>query len=596
MRIACMLLTSSLLCLGACGRSGTATAEVAADLILYNASVYTLAWDDPSGDGTPAQGAPYEGNAWHPDARAVAIRGDRIAYVGGNAKALALAGEHTQRIDLRGATLLPGLVDSHTHVFNLGAALSRVNLRDVASEVEAVTLIAERAADVPVGQWIVGQGWDEGAWADRYPNKRLLSEAVPNHPVFMRSLHSFAGWVNQAALDRLGITGNTEVPSGGEMHLGEDGEPTGLFLNRAVPLVEDAIPPASRTERTRQVMNALCQMTVDGYVTVHDAGISAEELAILEELEAQGRLPLRVYAMLSAREEALSREWLGRGPQTHSTPEQRLVVRSIKAFYDGALGSRGARLLADYADRPGHRGVSGREYGFDQALVAELMRAGFQVGVHAIGDAGNRETLNFFERVISSSPVAAQGRHRIEHAQVLHPQDLPRLATLGVIASMEPPHAVEDKTWAEARLGPRRIRGAYAWRSLRASGAHLVFNADNPGSDHNIFYGLHAAVTRRDKARKPPGGWYPEQRLTMDETLRAYSRWAAYASFREDDTGLLAIGRWADLTALTIDPFQVADTDPGGLLRGEVRLTVVGGEVAYDSMSPASRVCAANAR
>lgn len=296
--------------------------------------------------------------------------------------------------------------------------------------------------------------------------------------------------------------------------------------------------------------------------------------------------------MLSARDVDLSREWLARGPHTEAQVQRPLVVRSIKAFYDGALGSRGARLLADYADRPGHRGVGGREYGFDQALVGELMAAGFQVGVHAIGDAGNRETLNFFARVIEQTPDASNGRHRIEHAQVLHPQDLPRLAQLGVIASMEPPHAVEDKAWAEARLGPKRIRGAYAWRSLRESGAALTFNADNPGSDHNIFYGLHAAVTRRDRSRQPPQGWYAEQRVNMDEALRAYTRWAAYAAFREAHTGVIAIGRWADLTALSIDPFVVADTAPGALLDGRVHPTVVNGEIRFIEKRPGAGPCA----
>ncbi len=589
MRTTLLLITSLTLLLTACevpqepgDTDETSSPAPVADLILHNARVYTLAWDDPAGDGTPAANAPYDdGDGWRPDAQAVAVRGETIVYVGNDEEALTLAGPDTQRIDLQGATLLPGLVDSHTHVFNLGAALSRVNLRDVESEAEAVALVAERAALTPAGEWIIGQGWDEGAWADRYPDKRLLTEAVPDHPVFMRSLHSFAGWVNQAALDRLGITADTPVPSGGEMGYGEDGQPNGMFLNRAVPLVEDEIPPPSRSERTRQVSVALCQMAMDGYVTVHDAGINGEELEILQALEEAQRLPVRFYAMLSARDEPLSREWLARGPHTDAEVARRLVVRSIKAFYDGALGSRGARLLADYADRPGHRGVSGSEYGFDQALVAELMAAGFQVGVHAIGDAGNRETLNFFERVITESPDAARGRHRIEHAQVLHPQDLPRLARLGVIASMEPPHAVEDKTWAEARLGPQRIKGAYAWRSLRESGATLIFNADNPGSDHNIFYGLHAAVTRRDKALEPPDGWYPEQRMTMDETLRAYSRWAAYAAFREDHTGIIAEGRWADLTALSIDPFVTADTRAGQLFDGSIRLTMVGGELVY---------------
>jgi predicted amidohydrolase YtcJ len=257
------------------------------------------------------------------------------------------------------------------------------------------------------------------------------------------------------------------------------------------------------------------------------------------------------------------------------------VTRSVKAYYDGALGSRGARLLDDYADRPGHRGISGAGYGFDAALGAEAMKAGFQIGVHAIGDAGNREVFDFFETNFKASPGSAGNRHRIEHAQVIAPADMPRFARLGVIASMEPPHAVEDKTWAEERLGPQRIHGAYAWRTLRQNGARLTFNADNPGSDHSIFYGLHAAITRRDKQSQPEGGWYPDQRLTIEETVRAYTSWSAYAAFRENETGIIAKGRWADLTVMDIDPFALAGTTPERILAGRIVLTVVNGRIVY---------------
>ncbi len=258
-------------------------------------------------------------------------------------------------------------------------------------------------------------------------------------------------------------------------------------------------------------------------------------------------------------------------------------MRSVKAYYDAALGSRGARLLADYSDLPGHRGTSGDEYGFDQRLVAEMMKGGFQVGVHAIGDAGNRETLDFFERVVAEDPATRFERHRIEHAQVLHPDDFARLAPLGVIASMEPPHAVEDKTWAEERLGPERIRGAYAWRTLRRAGARLTFNSDLSGSDHSIFYGLHAAITRRDKHRRPAGGWYPEQAMTPEEALRGYTVWSAYAAHWEERTGILAPGRWADVTVMDIDPLNLGETDPGALLDGEIVATIVAGEVVYSA-------------
>ena len=209
------------------------------------------------------------------------------------------------------------------------------------------------------------------------------------------------------------------------------------------------------------------------------------------------------------------------------------------------------------------------------------MKAGFQLGIHAIGDAGNREVLDFIEQVETANPGTAGNRHRIEHAQVVSPQDQPRFAGLGVIASMEPPHAVEDMAWAEQRLGPQRILGAYAWRTLRLQGARLTFNADNPGSDHSIFYGLHAAITRRDKALQPPGGWYPQQCLTIEEAIRAYTSWSAYAAFRERETGIIDEGRWADLTVMDIDPFVLAGTAPGKILQGRIVLTVVNGRIAY---------------
>jgi len=260
-----------------------------------------------------------------------------------------------------------------------------------------------------------------------------------------------------------------------------------------------------------------------------------------------------------------------------------LVTRSVKAYYDGALGSRGARLLEDYTDKAGHRGISGDGYGFNQKLNADIMQAGFQVGIHAIGDAGNRESLDILESVFTSSPGTQANRHRIEHAQIVHPDDIPRLGKLGIIASMEPPHAMEDKTWAEERLGKDRMSGAYAWRSLRQANTKLTFNADNPGSDHNIFYGLHSAITRQDKKLQPDGGWYPEQKMTAEEAIRAYTNWSAYAAFRENQTGIIAQGRWADLTVMDIDPFVLADENPAAILDGKILMTIVRGQVLSNS-------------
>ena len=489
-------------------------------------------------------------------------------------------GDSTRVVDLAGATVIPGLVDSHTHVFGLGALLDQVNLVGVETEEEAVALIAERAKSVPKGEWIVGRGWDEGAWANRYPDKALLTTRVPDHPVFMDSLHGFAGWGNQKALDEAGISVESAVPVGGEMRLGDDGEPSGLFLNQAVQMLSSAVPEPSAETLAKQLLLGLNQMAADGFTAVHDAGLDSRQMRVLEELEADGRLPIRVYAMLSLRDEELIRRWIEKGPDTDS--DSMLVTRTVKAYYDGALGSRGARLLYDYADQPGHRGVSGGNYGFDQALNAEAMKAGFQVAIHAIGDAGNREALDILEAVFEDAPSTRNYRHRIEHAQVIHPDDIPRLGQLGIIASMEPPHAMEDKTWAEERLGPERILGAYAWRSLRESGADLTFNSDNPGSDHNIFYGLHSAITRQDKNQQPEGGWYPDQRMSSEEAIRGYTNWSAYASFREDETGIIEEGRWADLTVMDIDPFVLADESPGDILNGRILMTIVNGNIVFE--------------
>ena len=513
------------------------------------------------------------------DAEAVAIADGIILAVGDNQTVATHSGPNTTTIDLRGATLIPGLVESHTHVFELGKKLEQVDLVGADTEAEAVARVAERAKSVPKGEWIIGHGWDEGAWANNYPNKTMLSSELPDHPVLMQSLHGFAVWGNDSALREAGIAAETPTPVGGEIRRDANGEPTGLFLNRATELLRRAVPVPADEDLRRQLLLALQQMATDGYVAVHEAGVTEQQMRVLESLEAQGELPLRFYAMLSLREPKLIEKWIARGPDLGHAAERKkmLVARAVKAYFDGALGSRGARLIDDYADKPGHRGISGAGYAFDTELAQRVIQAGFQIAIHAIGDAGNRATLDLIE----SNQKSPSERHRIEHAQVIHPEDIPRFAELGVIASMQPPHAVEDMTWAEERLGPERIKGAYAWRALRNASADVIFNADNPGSDHSIFYGLHAAVTRRNKERQPEKGWYADQALTMSETLRAYTTWAAKASFAESVTGQIKPGMWADFTVLDIDPIALALDAPEKLLGGNVLMTLVNGELVF---------------
>ena len=562
--------------LGACTR--TPPAATGPELVLVNAHVYTMAWPEPSREGMPSPPAPYDtASGWHHDATAVVVREGRIAYVGSDSGARALGGNGTRVIDLAGATQLPGFVDAHTHVAELGQSLDRVTLTGLATEAEAVERIVERARTVPKGEWIVGVGWDEGAWANHYPDRRLLSAQVPEHPVVMRGLHGFAAWANDLALQKAGITRNTVAPTGGEIRTDANGEPTGLVLNRAVPLLDDAVPVPSPAQRDAQVLRALHVMADAGFTGVHEAGVAPDVLASFERLAAADSLPVRVYAMLSGRDTALIRRWITRGPFVSANGS--LVVTSVKAYFDGALGSRGAQLLADYADRPGHRGISGGAYGFNRTVVGDAMSAGFQVGIHAIGDAGNRATLDFIDSVMRAAPKARGLRHRVEHAQVVSPADMPRFAALGAIASVQPPHAVEDKGWSEQRLGAQRIAGAYAWRSLRRAGAPLVFSSDLPGSGWSLFYGLHSAITRQDTTAAPPNGWYPEQRMTAEEAVRGYTSWSAFAGFDEPHAGAITVGRRADFTVLDVDPFRT--TAPAELLRGQVRLTVSRGRISY---------------
>jgi predicted amidohydrolase YtcJ len=308
---------------------------------------------------------------------------------------------------------------------------------------------------------------------------------------------------------------------------------------------------------------------------VQEAGANTAVMNALDMMRGVAQPPLRVDAMLAARDPALLDEWIKRGPDTDDGDH--LVVRSVKAFYDGAMGSRGAFFLDDYSDRPGHRGTGGADYGFDAQRMAAMAKAGFQLVVHAIGDRANRETLDLFERL-----HLRDARPRIEHAQVVNTSDMPRFASLGVIASMQPSHAVEDMPWAETRIGPERIKGAYAWRSLRRAGAQLTFNSDLPATDYNIFYGLHSAITRQDKHGEPSEGWRTVESVTIEEAIRGWTTWAARATFQETNAGVLAAGRRADLTVMDVDPFQLAASDPHRLLEGKIVATYVNGRAIVE--------------
>ena len=555
------------------------TIDVAAEKIFHNGHIYTLNWPDPDGDGTPSIDAPFQNNQWQTDADVIVTGGGKIIAVGDKSLLTEYQSDTVEIIDLNGATLLPGFIDSHTHLVELGKLLHVVDLTGVQTPGEALERIKTFAADIKPGEWIIGRGWDEGAWANNYPDKSLLDGAYPNNPIYLQSLHSFAVWANSRAFEMAGITKDTQPPVGGEIRRDESGEPTGILLNRATILFANVLPKPDQTTYANWFHDAMKQMNKDGFVAVHEAGVDMLMMNALEQLQEQDMLSVRTYAMISARDADIVDKSLIKGPTFD--PNGFLDVVSVKAYYDGALGSRGARLLEDYSDMEGHRGLSGSNYGFNQDRVNALIKAGFQIGVHAIGDAGNRETLEYFAQQIQDDPNIRNNRHRIEHAQVVHPDDFKLFNELGLIASMEPPHAVEDMRWAQARLGPDRIKGAYAWRTFRQTGVPIAFNSDLPGSSHSIFYGLHASITRRNMQKEPMTGWYPEQAVTIEEAIRGYTIWSAYAGFREQESGSIEVGKWADFTVLDIDPFKLGLTDPAAILGGQVLMTVLDGEIVF---------------
>jgi len=536
-----------------------APAKPSADLLILNSHIVTM-------------------DAKHLTATALVIQGNRIVWVGDTAEAQKRFPE-TRAIDLHGATVLPGINDAHTHLIELGKSLVRLNLKDVATGQEAVERVKQRISSAAPNEWILGWGWDEGKWASHYPDNQALSDVSPNNPVYLVGLHTFAAWANKRALQLVGITKDTKDPPNGRILRDEKtGEPTGILLNHAQDLVETQIPPMT-LEQTKQALEVAAQECVRyGLTSVQEAKVSPLMVDAFRELIRENRLPLRVYAMLDGADPALVSQWLQRGPEID--PNHRLTIRAFKLFADGALGSRGAALLEPYSDSPQSKGTFTTPEPEVYNLSRKSLQRGFQVCTHAIGDAANRIVLDAYAHALSDVPQAHDPRLRIEHAQVLSSEDIPRFAKLGIIPSMQPVHATSDMGWAEQRLGPQRIKGAYAWRSLLQTGVHLPLSSDFPGETLNPFYGIYAAITRQDPQGNPPGGWYPEQRLTLEEALRGYTVEAAYAEFEEQAKGSIEPGKLADFIVISQD---ITSLPAKEILAIRVLKTFVGGNLVFDA-------------
>jgi len=480
-----------------------------------------------------------------------------------------------QTLDGKGQTLLPGLIDGHGHVLGLGQNLNQVDLRTSGSEAQAVAQVAAFAKNHTEAQWVLGRGWNQVLWPNQqFPAKTLLDESIADRPVWLSRIDGHAGWANSKALAIAGISKATIDPPGGEIIRDADGNPTGVLIDNAMDLLTPHIPQPSQAELTSALSAAFDHLLSLGITSVHDAGIDAATLASYQQLKAEKKLPVRIYAMLSATDPKLA-EWLKAGPILD--PDDQFIARSVKVYGDGALGSRGAALLSAYTDKPGQKGLLVTQPDKLTAVMKLTIAAGFQTNVHAIGDLANRLVLDRFEQ-LATEEQRLSGRHRIEHAQIVAPSDIPRFAKLHVLPSMQPTHATSDKNMAQARLGIARLRGAYAWKTFTDQGSRIVGGSDFPVELPNPFFGIHAAVTRQDQQNQPVGGWLPEQRLTLTQALKAFTQDAAYGAFQEQRLGSLEPGQWADFILVDRDIYQIP---PEQLWQTKVQQSWVAGQKKY---------------
>lgn len=538
-------------------------APVAADLIVTAERIYTV---EP--------GAAY--------VRAIAIHGGKFVYAGTRHGAERFRGPKTRVMEFAGAFIYPGLADAHAHLSGLGAALERVRLEDTRTYEEVIARVVESAAALPRGEWVLGRGWDQTRWPVKdFPDAEALSRAVPNHPVAISRVDGHAVLANARAMELAGITAATPDPAGGRIVRDASGRPTGVFIDNAQNLIYRVVPLTTREQVRRHLTAAVNEVHRWGLTSVHDAGESRASIDLIESMAAQGDFDLRTYVMISADPIDVP-HYFRRGP-VNGAHGDRIWIRSVKVYADGALGSRGAALLAPYSDDPYNTGLLVTPVDRIQELVHSALRAGFQVATHAIGDRGSRIALDAYEAGFRRAPTRDH-RFRVEHAQVVALADIPRFARLGVIPSMQASHQRSDMRWAEQRVGPRRIRGAYAWKSFLNSGVVVPNGSDFPVEPVNPLVSFYSAVTRQDETGHPPGGWYPAQRMTRTEALKAMTMWPAFAAFQEKLIGSIKPGKLADFTILDRDIMTVATNE---ILSATVVATFVGGRPVYSRAAAA---------
>lgn len=566
----CYTFTLLLLFFSSCSETPKETAT----MLVYGGTIYTV-------DSTSTT------------VQAVAIKDNKILYAGNLSEAEKYKTEKTKVLDLKGKTMTPGFIEGHGHFMGLGYNELNLDLMNTTSYQAIVDAVAERVKTAKPGEWIIGRGWHQSKW-DSMPSEivhgfqthHLLSEVSPNNPVYLRHASGHAGFANAkameiAGLNELALDGIKKYDvEGGEVLVDALGRPTGVFNERAQTLITQHIPEKTLESDKKAFELAIKACHKNGITSFHDAGIPKETIALYEQMKAEGKMNIRIYAMLTGWDRDLLNEWYKKGIMIDD--DHLFTIRSIKLNCDGALGSRGAWLLEPYTDRPGHFGHETLPMEFVRETAIHGLKNGFQVCSHAIGDRANREILDRYEIAFESLPNATKDhRFRIEHAQHLHPEDIPRFAKLNVIPAMQAVHMSSDRPWAIDRLGEKRIKeGAYMWQSLLQSGVPIVNGTDVPVEPINPIASFYASVSRKTLKGTPEGGYEPDQKMNRAQALKSYTLDAAYGAFEEDIKGSITVGKLADFTIFNQDIMTIAEDK---ILDTKVAMTIFNGKVVFNS-------------
>jgi hypothetical protein len=514
----------------------------------------------------------------NPTAEAVAVRDGRIVEIGKSE--VILSKYIAPRVeDLKGACVLPGFIDAHLHMNGLGRRVMELNLVGTRSYEEILQMVDAKVRSAPKNEWILGRGWDQNDWAVKeFPTAEKLNTVSGNYYALLKRIDGHAVLVNQKVLDAAGITRHTRDPVGGSILRDASGNPTGVLVDNAIMLLDRIKPLPTREDDSLALEAAMESCLQAGLTSVHDAGVGPAKIDLYKSMSRANKLKTRIYAMIDGSDTLLLNEHLNKYRDTTDL-NRYLKISSIKLYADGALGSYGAALLQPYSDNPKTSGLAVTSREEIERITEKALEKGYQVCVHAIGDRGNRMALDAFEKaLLHTKTYGLDKRLRIEHAQVVNEFDIPRFAKLGVIASMQPTHCTSDMYWAESRVGPERIKGAYAWRTFMEHGVVICNGSDAPVESNDPLWGIYAAVSRQDRSGFPNDGWYADQKMTVMEAIKGFTINASYASFDETQKGSIEKGKLADLVVLDKD---ITSIEPAEILKTSVLMTVVGGKILY---------------